>query len=212
MVETRSGLSPEASTQPGKSYKDAVEETPSASVTARAGGARGAGRAPRGLRLGRLALDAAQLYTLRGLAHGALAVPLLFGCAQTARAAFGAAADPPEAQHCALFQLYASGLASSMAAAFALEELARRRMLHTFTADTLKLGLIMHGASWLALMLYYPATLTLVGALVEGTAAAATAALPASHLLASDQDRRRVARDLRVSRRCWSVHSPVSFF
>lgn len=111
MVETRSGVVVDPD-------RPAAKEAGAAAGThlhARAGARRPAGgrRGP---------LSTAQLYTALALAHASLALPMVFACRQTAKAAFGSAADPPEAQHCALLQLYASSLATSAAAAFALEE------------------------------------------------------------------------------------------
>lgn len=77
-------------------------------------------------------------------------------------------------------------------------------MLHTFAADVLGLGLMAHGAAWLLLMFLHPRTLTLGGAAVELLAAAATAALPASHTLAAAADRRRLRRDLPMAPRAFS--------
>jgi hypothetical protein len=52
---------------------------------------------------------------------------------QVARAAFGSAAEPPEDQHSHTLGLLSCGLAAAAAAALALEECARKHMLHTFT-------------------------------------------------------------------------------
>jgi hypothetical protein len=76
-------------------------------------------------------------------------------------------------------------------------------MLHTFAADVLGLGLLFHGAAWLLLSLH-PCTLTIGGAAVQLLAAAATAALPASHTLAAAADRRRLRRDLSMAPRALS--------
>ena len=108
MVETRSGVVAD----PDRPAKEAA----GTHLHARAGGPRRPAAGRRG------PLSTAQLYTALALAHASLALPMVFACRQTAKAAFGSAADPPEAQHCALLQLYASSLATSAAAAFALEE------------------------------------------------------------------------------------------
>jgi hypothetical protein len=140
-------------------------------------------------------LHDAQLYTLLALLHGTLAVFLAFSCKSAAKFAFGAAADPPEDQHCHLFQMYASGLATSAATALALEELARHQLLHTFTADILKLGLFGHMLAAFFLLAYPPLThLTFGWVLVEGVAAAATGLVPASTLFVTPNDRARVRR------------------
>jgi hypothetical protein len=117
---------------------------------------------------------------------------------QATKAIFGKAADPPEDQHSHLLGLYASGLLSSAAAAFSLEEAARRNMLHTWSSDVLKLGLMAHFVANTLLMLYYPATLTILAAAVEWLAAAATFMVPAQHALYEPADRRRIWNDLRV--------------
>jgi len=196
MVETRSAHVLETEPTPvhpatTKAYKEATEPT----LAARAGGR----RAP-SLRRWH-GLSDAQAYTAVALGHLLLAVPLIFSWKLVTKAAFGKAADPPEDQHGHLLHLYASALCSSAAVAFALEELARGRMLHTFTADTLKLGLIGHGIAWFTLFVNYPATWSFTAMLVETVACLATAGLPASQLLLTRQDRNRVWRDFRVRKR-----------
>lgn len=74
-------------------------------------------------------------------------------------------------------------------------------MLHTFTADVLKMALLAFGGGALALQFYYPATLSLVSSLTQLAAFGATVALPASQLFASEADRSRVNRDFRVRAR-----------
>ncbi|PRW20778.1 Meiotic nuclear division 1 [Chlorella sorokiniana] len=124
-----------------------------------------------------------------------------------ARAAFGSAADPPEDQHTHVLGLLASGLLAASATAFALEECARRGQAYllTFTADTLKLGLVAFAAMNIALQVcsavicrfYYPRTLTAAAAIASGLAMSLLAALPASQLLVAPEDRARVWNDFR---------------
>ena len=169
-------------------------ETPSAAtIKVRAGGPRGMAGGRRGQFFG---LSSSQLYTILALAHASLSIPLAFSCHAMAKFAFGKAADPTDDQHCWLFQIYASGLATSAAIAFALEELARGNLLHTYTADILKMGLIGHGIASLATMLLlYPRTVSGGWVALEGLAAIATAMLPASSLLTNRTDRSRIWRD-----------------
>jgi hypothetical protein len=113
VAETRSGAVADPD-RPSPAAKEAAAAA-GTHLHARAGGARRPAAGRRG------PFSTAQLYTALALAHASLAVPMVFACRQTAKAAFGSAADPPEAQHCALLQLHASALATSAAAAFALE-------------------------------------------------------------------------------------------
>lgn len=57
---------------------------------------------------------------------------------QAARFAFGSAAEPPEDQHAHTLSLLGWGMAAAAAAAFALEECARKHMQHTFTGGGLQ--------------------------------------------------------------------------
>lgn len=131
-----------------------------------------------------------QRFTLLALSHLALAIPLVFNSMYTSKVAFGKAAEPPEDQHSHLLQIYASSLVASTSLCFSLSELASTRMLHSFTADILKLGLLGHGLSWMFLFLNYPATLTPTATILEAIAATATAFIPASTMLFTRQDRR----------------------
>jgi hypothetical protein len=78
-------------------------------------------------------------------------------------------------------------------------------MLHTFTADTLKLGMMGHAGMNTLLMLAHPGTLTRTALAVEGVAVAAFLALPASQIAWARVDRERVLRDWRVSAMCVCV-------
>ncbi len=60
----------------------------------------------------------------------------LFSTPQAARVCFGSAADPPEDQHTHTLGLLACGLVAAASIAFALEECARKRTLHTFTGQS----------------------------------------------------------------------------
>ncbi|GAB4819414.1 hypothetical protein N2152v2_006460 [Parachlorella kessleri] len=115
---------------------------------------------------------------------------------QMARLLFGSAADPPEDQHSHLLGLLCCGLLSAATVAFCLEEAARKHMLRTFTADTLKAALMAFSAGNILLQLYYPATLTPLAAMALALAMAATFALPAGQLLGRE-DADRVWRDFR---------------
>jgi len=128
------------------------------------------------------------------LGYLSLALPLAFTWRQTATALFGKAAYPLDDQHGHLLHIYASALCSTSAVAFALEELARRRLLHSYTADLLKLGMIGNGAACFLLFLVSHATLTFTAMFVACTVSLATAAVPASQLLHTAADRRRVWR------------------
>ena len=80
-----------------------------------------------------------------------------------------------------------------------MQEAARKHMLRTFTADTLKAALMAFSAGNILLQLYYPATLTPLAAMALALAMAATLALPAGQLLGRE-DADRVWRDFRVRR------------
>jgi hypothetical protein len=136
-------------------------------------------------------------YVALALFHLALAIPMFVMPKRLAVWAFGSAAEPPEDQHAHLFQLYGSGLFASASMALALAELARRHALQSWTADTLRVGLMTHFVASGFLMFTHPATLTFLGALVEGAVGAYTAAIPASQMLGTPQDRQRVWRDYR---------------
>ena len=71
-------------------------------------------------------------------------------------------------------------------------------MLHSFTADTLKVALMAFSALNLLLPFYYPLTLSPLAALVNLVAFLATFALPASHAIVTREDRNRIWRDFRV--------------
>ena len=137
-----------------------------------------------------------QQYTILALVHAMLAVPLIFGCSLTTKFMFGKAADPPDQQHCNLLQLYASGLLTSSSILLALEELTRGNLLHTYTSDILKMGLVAHSVAAFASMMLFPRTLSAGWVFIEGLAALATAALPATSLLTRPEDRTRVWRDI----------------
>jgi hypothetical protein len=137
-----------------------------------------------------------QLYTMLALVHAMLAVPLIFGCSRMTGFMFGKAADPPDSQHCQLFNLYASGLLTSTSMLLALEELARSNLLHTYTADILKMGLLTHSIAAFASMMMFPLTLSLGWVALEGLAAFATAAVPVTSLLTTSEDRSRIWRDI----------------
>lgn len=145
----------------------------------------------------------AQLYTFLALAHGALALPLIFFSKASAKLIFGSAADPVEDQHVQMLQLYATGLLTVASMAYALEEAARGRMLNSFTADTLKLGLLGFTSAKAAEYLLYPMTKTPPAVLIEWLAIGATWMLPASHLLFTKTDRQRLNRDFV---RTWRSH------
>lgn len=137
-----------------------------------------------------------QLYTLVALVHGGLAFSLMLGCKGATALSFGKSADPPEDQHCQLFHLYAGGLATSVSMALSLEGLSRRHLLHTYTADILKIGLIGHMVASLTLLVYHPLTVTTKWVLGEGAAAVLTGLVPALSLLTTEEDRSRLQRDI----------------
>jgi hypothetical protein len=145
---------------------------------------------------GFMGTSAPQQYTVLALVHAMLAVPLIFGCSLTTKFMFGKAADPPDAQHCQLLNLYASGLLTSSSMLLALEELTRGKLLHTYTADILKFGLVAHSFFAFASMILFPNTLSAGWVALEGLAALATAALPASSLFTKPEDRSRIWRDI----------------
>ncbi|KAI7838055.1 hypothetical protein COHA_008138 [Chlorella ohadii] len=205
MVETRSGRSVE----PGDSPRGGSPERPARKDTATTGG-QGAGtprrRRPGGAARGEAAepsgstqLTTSQSYTLLALELLVFALPCIFSPKLAARAAFGSAANPPEDQHTHVLGLLASGLLAASAAAFALEECARRGQAYllTFTADTLKLGLVAFAAMNIVLQFYYPRTLTAAAAIASSVAMCLLAALPASQLLVAPEDRARVWNDFR---------------
>lgn len=64
---------------------------------------------------------------------------------QAARLAFGSAAEPPEDQHSHTLALLGWGMAAAAAAAFALEECARKHMERTFTGGRCEGGLGVDG-------------------------------------------------------------------
>lgn len=194
MVETRSGINIEPETHLGPEAKTVKGETTgAATIKVRAGGHRGT--APGGARGRFFGLSTSQMYTLLALGYAALAVPLTFSCHAAAKFAFGKAADPTDDQHCHLFQLYAAGLSTGAGMALALEELARGNLLHTYTADILKLGLIGHAIASFAMMTFFPRTVSAGWVALEGLAALATGMLPATTLLTSLTDRSRIWRD-----------------
>lgn len=143
------------------------------------------------------AANASQLYAALAVVLACAALPLIFLPKPTARFMFGSAAEPPEDQHKHLLQINAGCLLASAAVAAALEELARHHQLHTFTADTLKLGLAALAAGNILIQLYYPATLTALAALLAAIGNAALLALPVSQLVLTRADRARVWRDFR---------------
>lgn len=197
MVETRSGrsASPPYEEGEGRAPSPKKDTAASAGISARAGRGRtgrvagGAGE-PQGL-------SDSQAYSLLAVLLGVMALPCIFTPKLAARAAFGSAADPPEDQHSHTLSLLACGLLSAAAVAFALEECARRHMLHTFTADTLKLSLVAYSAADILLQFWYPATMTPLAAILSTLSRALTLALPASQLFVTAEDRGRVWRDFR---------------
>jgi hypothetical protein len=200
MVETRRATHMEGETtdmrhehpMEGKQVKNT--EVSGANIRVRAGGIHGPLiQRARGAFFG---TSTAQQYTILALAHAMLAVPLIFGCSLTTKFMFGKAAQPPDSQHCQLLNLYASGLLTSSSMLLALEELTRGNLLRTYTADILKMGLIAHSVAAFASMLLFPRTLSVGWVIIEGLAALATAALPASSMLSMPEDRSRVWRDI----------------
>ena len=143
-------------------------------------------------------LNTAQMYTLLAFAHASLAIPLLFFPHASSKLVFGRSADPVDKQHASLLQLYASGLSTSTSMLLALEELARGGLLHTLTADLLKMGLIGHSIASLTLLATYFRTICINWVVVEGLAAIATFALPASSLLTTPTNRARIWSTLRT--------------
>ena len=201
MVETQSTMHVEEPREE-TTHKKSVAEPSGADIRVRAGGEAAAG-APsttttRGLRhRGPLFnLSTSQLYTILALTHLSLIVPLVASCTATTKFMFGKAADPVEHQHCNLLQIYASGLATSTGIAMALSELARTNFLHTYTADIVKMGLIAHFVATMALVPFFLTTISLGWIAVEMAVGLATAALPASSLLLTADDRSRIWRDL----------------
>ncbi len=197
MVETRSATNIEPMVteerhMEGKHVKGA--EPSGANIRVRAGGpAQAAVNKARGYFMG---TSTSQQYTILALVHAMLAVPLIFGCSLTTKFMFGKAADPPDVQHCQLLNLYASGLLTSSTMLVALEELTRGNLLHTYTSDILKMGLIAHSVAAFASMILFPRTLSVGWVALEGLAALATAALPSTSMLTRPEDRSRIWRDV----------------
>ncbi|KAL4433392.1 hypothetical protein ABPG77_010245 [Micractinium sp. CCAP 211/92] len=142
-------------------------------------------------------LSDSQLYTLLALTLGGMALLCIMVPKTAARLAFGSAAEPPEDQHSHTLALLGWGMAAAAAAAFALEECARKHMERTFTADTLKLGLAGFAALDIALQFYYPRTMTALAAVVFMLSRGLALALPAAQLFISADDRNRLWRDFR---------------
>lgn len=192
MDETTTDMRHEHPATESKHVKGA-ETSGAATIRVRAGGpAQALVNKARGF----MGTSTSQQYTILALVHAMLAVPLIFGCNLTTKFMFGKAADPPDAQHCQLLNLYASGLLTSSSMLLALEELTRGNLLHTYTADILKFGLVAHSVVAFASMILFPRTLSVGWVTLEGLAALATAALPASSLLTKPEDRSRIWRDI----------------
>jgi len=198
MVETRRATNIDESTTDMRHEHPVTEEkqvkgaetSGAANIRVRAGGpAQALVNKARGL-------STSQQYTILALVHAMLAVPMIFGCNLTTKFMFGKAADPPDAQHCQLFNLFASGLLTSSSTLLALEELTRGELLHTYTADILKLGLVAHSVFALASYILFPRTLSAGWVALQGLAALATTALPAASLFNKPEDRSRIWREI----------------
>ena len=142
------------------------------------------------------------------VAHLALAVLMFAFPKASTRLAFGMNALQIRSQHLTLFKLYGASIFSSASMGFALSYLAGKNMLHTWSGDVLKIGLLAHTLASTFLMFTYTHLMTPLALMLEGGAVVYTALVSASHLIRTHANRHRIPDEARrMTRRLFRMQT-----